>query len=93
MRPGAAPGGCVRSADVDAGANDRVAKPAQYAAAGIAHFWRIEPDPPVLVRYLVSDGVYREVGRSGGVVELQEPVPASVDVGRALRLIAARAPA
>ena len=61
-------------------ANDRVAKPAQYAAAGIPHFWRLEQDPPVLVRHVLADGVYREVGRSGGVLDVTEPVHRAVDV-------------
>lgn len=46
--------------------NDRVTKPAQYAAAGIPYYWRIEADPPLLVQHVLEDGVYREVGRSGG---------------------------
>jgi Uma2 family endonuclease len=61
-------------------ANDRIAKPAQYAAAGIPHFWRLEQDPPVLVRHVLADGVYREVGRSGGVVDVTDPVDVAVDV-------------
>lgn len=61
-------------------ANDRVAKPAQYAAAGIPHFWRVEHDPPVLVRHVLENGVYREVGRSGGVVDVTEPVVVAVDL-------------
>lgn len=61
-------------------ANDRVAKPAQYAAAGIPYCWRIEPEPPVLVRHVLAGGVYLEVGRSGGVVDVTEPVAVAVDV-------------
>ena len=61
-------------------ANDRVAKPAVYAAAGIPHFWRIEPDPPTLVRHVLDGDVYREVGRGGGVVGVVEPVVVRVDV-------------
>jgi len=60
-------------------ANDRVAKPAQYSAAGIQHFWRIEQDPPLLVRHVLTDGVYREVGRSRGLVDVTEPVAVTVD--------------
>jgi Uma2 family endonuclease len=37
-------------------ANDRVAKPAQYAAAGIPYFWRIEQEPPVLIQHVLVDG-------------------------------------
>mgnify|MGYP000197401970 CR=1 FL=1 len=61
-------------------ANDRVAKPAQYAAAGIAYFWRIEQEPPVLIQHVLVDGVYREVGRSGGLVQVDEPWTVQIDV-------------
>lgn len=55
-------------------ANDRVAKPAQYAAAGIRYFWRIESDPRVLVVHELSEGVYRETGRFEDVVTVTQPV-------------------
>jgi Uma2 family endonuclease len=61
-------------------ATDRVAKPAQYAAAGIAHYWRLEQEPPRLVRYALVDGVYREAGSAGGVVVVREPLDVEVDV-------------
>ena len=61
-------------------ANDRVAKPAQYAAAGISHYWRVEPDPRVLVRYVLHGDVYRETGRDDGVAHVREPVAVRVDV-------------
>lgn len=61
-------------------ANDLVAKPAQYAAAGIPHFWRLELEPPLLVRYVLADGHYRQVASSGGVVQVGEPVVVAVDV-------------
>ena len=59
---------------------DRIAKPAQYAAAGIPWFWRIEMDPPQLVQHVLEDGVYREVGRSGGAVAVTSPVALTVDL-------------
>lgn len=55
-------------------ANDRVAKPAQYAAAGIAHFWRVELDPLVLVTHVLDGDAYREAGRFVDRVEVREPV-------------------
>jgi Uma2 family endonuclease len=55
-------------------ASDRIAKPAQYAAAGIPHYWRVEPDAPVLVTHALADGVYRETARYGDVVSIREPV-------------------
>ena len=61
-------------------ANDRVTKPAQYAAAGIPYFWRLEQGPPLLVQHVLAQGVYREVGRSGGRVDVTEPVALTIDV-------------
>ena len=54
-------------------ANDRVAKPAQYAAAGIPHYWRIEQDPLELVAHTLDGDVYREVGRFSDEVVLAAP--------------------
>jgi Uma2 family endonuclease len=59
------------------GATDRIAKPAQYAAAGIAHFWRIEQDPLVLVTHELDGDVYRETGRFTDDVALTRPVQVS----------------
>lgn len=56
--------------------SDRVAKPAQYAAAAIPSFWRIESEPPALVVGRLAGDVYREVGRFDDVVEVEEPVAA-----------------
>ncbi|MFP5220625.1 MAG: Uma2 family endonuclease [Actinomycetes bacterium] len=56
-------------------ATDRVAKPAQYAAAGIPHYWRIEPDPRLLITHELADGAYRESGRFDDRVEVERPVP------------------
>ncbi len=57
---------------------DRITKPAVYAAAGIPHFWRLEADEPGL-RLLIhreAGGVYRESARFAGndVVEVTQPV-------------------
>jgi hypothetical protein len=38
---------------------DRVTNPAQCAAAGIAHSWRLQLDPLLLVVHELSDGTYR----------------------------------
>lgn len=54
--------------------DDRLVKPAQYAAAGIAHYWRIEPAEPVLVTHALDGDVYRETGRFRDEVVLTEPV-------------------
>ncbi len=54
---------------------DRLVKPAQYAAAGIAHFWRLEPADRVLVTYTLDGELYRETGRFTDEVVIDEPVP------------------
>ena len=54
---------------------DRVAKPAQFAAAGIPHFWRFEPADSVLWTYRLDGDVYRETGRYTDQVDVEEPVP------------------
>lgn len=54
---------------------DRVAKPAQYAAAGIAHYWRLELDPLELVVHDLAGDTYREAGRYDDEVELVHPLP------------------
>jgi Uma2 family endonuclease len=54
---------------------DRVLKPAEYAAAGIPHFWRLELDGPLLVTHLLDGTGYREAGRFTGEVALDVPVP------------------
>jgi Uma2 family endonuclease len=64
---------------------DRVAKPAQYAAHGIPHFWRLELGPgPVLVTHVLADGVYGETGRFADDVAVEEPVPLRFRLGELL---------
>ena len=52
--------------------NDRITKPAQYAAAGIPSYWRIETDdPPELVAMQIVGDVYAEELRAtSGVVQV-----------------------
>ncbi|WP_375496976.1 Uma2 family endonuclease [uncultured Jatrophihabitans sp.] len=61
---------------------DRITKPAQYAAAGIAHYWRVETDPLRLVTYRLGDGAYAETGAwsVGEVAAIDEPFAAEIDV-------------
>lgn len=54
--------------------DDRLVKPAQYAAAGIPHYWRIEPDVPVLVTYALEGDVYRETARCTDEVDVEQPI-------------------
>ena len=53
---------------------DRVTKPAQYAAAGIPHFWRLELDPLLLVVHRLAGEAYEVVGRYDDEVALEEPL-------------------
>jgi Uma2 family endonuclease len=54
--------------------DDRLVKPAQYAAAGIPHYWRVEPAAPLLVTHVLDGDAYRETGRFDDDVEVDEPV-------------------
>lgn len=60
---------------------DRVTKPAQYAAAGIPHFWRLELDPLLLVVHRLAGSSYEVVAELADVVELAEPVPVAFRLG------------
>ncbi len=54
---------------------DRLTKPAQYARAGIPHFWRLEREAqPVLMTYALAGEVYRETGRFTDQVVIDDPV-------------------
>lgn len=62
---------------------DRITKPAQYAAAGIPAYWRLETDPDIsLTAYRLPEGgtVYAEVGTwtRGQTAHLTEPLPVDV---------------
>jgi Uma2 family endonuclease len=64
---------------------DRVAKPAQYAAAGIAGYWRVETDPDVsLTAYGLAPGAegYTELGTwgRGAVAEIDRPFTAAIEI-------------
>lgn len=65
---------------------DRIAKLADYADAGIPHYWIIDitgaPDGPVtLDAHVLDDAGYRRtVHAQGGIVELTEPLPVTVDL-------------
>lgn len=62
-------------------ANDRVAKPTQYAAAGIPHYWRFESDPRLLATYALHGKVYLETHRFDDVVAVIEPVGLELRLG------------
>lgn len=64
---------------------DRLVKPAQYAAVGIPAFWRIETDPELsLTAYGLRGDVYAELGTwaAGETAEITEPFTVNVDLAR-----------
>jgi Uma2 family endonuclease len=52
---------------------DRLEKPAEYAAAGIAHYWRIEQNPVHVFAYDLVDGRYELAGDSETELVLSAP--------------------
>lgn len=65
---------------------DRLVKSAQYAAAGVVHFWRLELSAaPVLLTHELEGRVYRETGRFLDEVLLDRPVPLRFRLGELLR--------
>lgn len=61
---------------------DRVTKPAVYARAGIASYWRVElEDGPEVVAYRLEAGRYQEAGsaRPGEFLVLDWPFPVTFD--------------
>ena len=78
QRKYAAPGEALLALEVMSPSSistDRIAKPAQYASAGIPHFWRYEPTAQVLVTHELADDVYRETARFTDEVRVEAPVP------------------
>lgn len=63
--------------------NDRITKPAQYAAAGIPAYWRIETEDRVsLTAYGLRGETYEELGTwtGGEIAELTEPFAVSIAI-------------
>lgn len=65
---------------------DRVTKPAQYAAAGIPAYWRVETDPIGLTAYTLPPGAdtYSVLGTwgRGQTARIAEPFPIEIDIDR-----------
>jgi Uma2 family endonuclease len=61
---------------------DRITKPAQYAAAGIPHYWRLETDPLRLTAYELADRIYSQLGTwtAGDIARLDRPFPIELDM-------------
>ncbi|MFD4143026.1 Uma2 family endonuclease [Streptomyces sp. NPDC058572] len=66
---------------------DRKMKPALYAAAGIAYYWRLELDPAPRLYLGVRDGVgYRDqLVQAGQTTRVTEPFPFDIDPARLAR--------
>jgi Uma2 family endonuclease len=59
---------------------DRLEKPADYAAAGIPHFWRIEQDPVHIFAYDLVGESYELVADSADELVLNEPFAISLPI-------------
>lgn len=56
-------------------------KPAEYAEAGIPHYWVIDiEEPATLTAYLLVDGYDEIAADVAGEVRLSGPAPVTVDV-------------
>ena len=54
---------------------DRLEKPAEYAAARIPHYWRVEQDPLHIFAYDLVDDRYQLVAESTEELVLEKPFP------------------
>lgn len=65
---------------------DRIVKPAAYAAAGVPFYWRVEPvkgQPPTIVCFALVDGSYVEqvtIESGASATVTAAPVPVDLDV-------------
>lgn len=60
---------------------DRFFKPAEYAAAGVPAYWRLEPDPqPRLHVHALEGETYREVHVLSGAGRVSVPFPLTLDL-------------
>lgn len=73
----------VEIVSAGSGRTDRVMKFAEYAEAGIPHYWLVELGPPVtLAAYALAGDAYKRVGGGAGTVELADPAPLRLDLDR-----------
>jgi Uma2 family endonuclease len=62
-------------------ARDRIGKPAEYAAAGIPFYWRVEQNPIHLYAYrLGPSSTYELAADSSDLLELDEPFPLKLPI-------------
>lgn len=59
---------------------DRIVKPAAYAEAGIAHYWRVEQDPVHVYAYRLRAGAYELVADSAELLDVPEPFPVKLPI-------------
>jgi Uma2 family endonuclease len=59
---------------------DRILKPAQYAAAGIPHYWRVELAPRLVVVTYELGGEYQETGKHVTALNVDRPGPIKIDL-------------
>lgn len=84
------PGSCVLVAEVMSPGSvtaDQIDKPAEYAAAQIAHYWRIEQnteDTLTVFRYQLdpTTGSYASAGAHSGTMVVTEPVAVTIDLDK-----------
>lgn len=64
---------------------DRITKPAEYAAAGIGAFWRVEM-PATLIAHVLDEGAYREISTwsAGETAAVAQPFNLAIDLSRLL---------
>jgi Uma2 family endonuclease len=66
---------------------DRITKAAEYANAGIPHYWIIDLTPPAnLTTFALVAGQYEVTEKVTGPITLTEPATIAVDVSRLTRL-------
>ena len=61
-------------------ATDRLHKAAEYAAAGIAHYWRVEMDPLAVHTYALERLGYVETGVHRGRLLAERPFPVEIEL-------------
>jgi Uma2 family endonuclease len=61
---------------------DRITKPAQYAAGGIPHYWRIETNPLRLNAYELVGDMYAATGSwaAGEIAQIDQTFPVEFDI-------------
>ncbi|MBA9007892.1 Uma2 family endonuclease [Thermomonospora cellulosilytica] len=67
---------------------DRLDKPAEYAAAGIPHYWRVEREGAGLIVYTHvlnrTTSTYADAGAYSGLLKVEQPYPVEMDLNALL---------